>query len=44
MDTLLLIGTVTIGTPLIAGAIIALGSALEPGEETGQAVSEAAEL
>ena len=44
MDTLLLIGTVTIGTPLVAGVIIALGSALEPSEETGEAIAETAEV
>lgn len=43
MDTLLLIGTVTLGTPLVAGAIIALGSALEPSEETGETFAEAAD-
>lgn len=33
MDTLVLLGTVTLGTPLVAGVIIALGQALEPRDQ-----------
>lgn len=33
MDTLVLLGAVTLGTPLIAGVIIALGQALEPRDQ-----------
>lgn len=36
MDTLIIIGAVTIGTPLVAGAIMALGAALEPDETAAE--------
>ncbi len=39
MDTLLLIGTVTIGTPLVAGAIMVLSTALEPGDAAAETLS-----
>lgn len=43
MDTLLLIGTVTIGTPLVAGVIMAIGAALEPGDAAAETRSSSAE-
>lgn len=43
MDTLFLIGTVTIGTPLVAGAIMAIGTALEPGDAAAETLSSTTE-